>query len=202
MLDYALSMSPASEIRLCWTEVPELTELIRRGQSGDRNAENLFFTIAYPFLIRVASRFVNGQLVRELLPADLVHDTYTERLRRLQNRFQDRNHYLAVATIAIRDQVIDRARKAKALKRCGGVAVTHFPQALVSEMSLEDVVTLDRLIEELRMADPQAAAVVRLRYYAGCSCEETAASVGATVKIVRTDWEFAQEWLKERLSKQ
>ncbi len=190
-----------AELELSWNEYPNLTELIRRSQQGDRYAANSFFSFAYPHLRRIAARFIPRAFGPDpMSSSDLLHEAYADRLSRWQGRIQDRNHYLAVATIAIRDQVIDRARRAKALKRDASSGAANFPNHLVSEMSLEQILTLDRLIELLKIADPQAADVVRLRYYAGCSWEETAVAVGATVKIVRNDWEFAAEWLRERLA--
>lgn len=191
-----------AELEIAWHKLPDLTELIRKGQGGDRFAANSFFSFAYPQLRRIAARVMPRAFKGDPMSStDLLHEAYAERLSRWKGHVQDRNHYLAVATIAIRDQLIDRARRAKALKRDSASALALFPNQMATELSLEQILTLDRLIEEMKIADPQAAAVVRLRFYAGCSWEETAAAVGATVKIVRNDWGFAEEWLRERLTR-
>ncbi len=74
-----------------------------------------------------------------------------------------------------------------------------FPQASATTLSLEEILALEREIERMEKIEPRAAHVVRLRYYGGCSWEQTAEAVGAAVKMVRNDWEFAATWLRKRL---
>ena len=63
----------------------------------------------------------------------------------------------------------------------------------------EEILSLEREVERLEKLDPRAAMVVRLRYYGGCSWEETAGALGITVKMARGDWAFAARRLSERL---
>lgn len=187
-------------MELSWSELPNLTFLIRRSQAGDRDAENHLFKLAYPQLKAIASRLLSRPGDRASLTAhDLVHDVYVDRLRNWKGAVSDRGHYLAVVTEAMKNQLIDRARREKARKRTPVASGPGFPWQSASTLPYEDILALDREITRMGKDDPGAAEVVRLRYYCGCSWEETAAAVGATVKVVRGDWEFASRWLRKRL---
>lgn len=184
-----------------WVEIPNLTFLIRRSQSGDPGAEDRFFQLAYPQLKAIASRLLSRfERDRSITPHDLVHDVYVDRLRSLRGGINDRGHYLAVVTEAMKNHLIDRARRAKARKRTAPSDGPGFPWRLASTLAYEEILALEREIKRIEVEDPRAAEVVRLRYYCGCSWDETAAAVGATVKMVRNDWEFASGWLRQRLA--
>lgn len=99
----------------------------------------------------------------------------------------------------MRNELIDRARAARTQKRTIPARGGAFPDRDATVLSCEQIVALDREIDRMQKLDWRAAQVVRLRYYGGCSWDETAAAVGATVKMVRSDWEFAATWLEQRL---
>ena len=179
-----------------WTELPEITVLIRRSQAGDRNAEGKLFTLAYSHLRDVAANLLRRTgLVQNACPHELVHDVYLGRLSGHKGVVNDRGHFLALATLAMKNELVDRARHNKAIKRTAPGALP----ASVSTLPHEDVMTLEEEVHALTKIDPRAAQVLRLRFYGGCSWEETAAAIGSSVKLVRNDWEFASRWLAHRL---
>jgi len=108
----------------------------------------------------------------------------------------DRNHYLAVVTKAMKNQLVDRARKANTQRR----TPTPFPGVSANHLAVVDILAIERELAEIDRTDPRAAHVVRLRYYGGCSWEETARATGVSVKMVRNDWGGAVKWLRKRLA--
>ena len=186
-----------------WSDLPDVTLLIRQSQAGDKQAEGQLYRLAYPFLRDIAARLLRHESeTRTLSPLDLVHDVYLGCLQGWKGAISDRGHYLALVTTAMRNELIDRARAARAQKRTIPADGTTFPYRNASALPYEEIVALEREIDRLEKLDWRAAQVIRLRYYGGCSWEETAAAIGATVKIARTDWEFAATWLEQRLGGQ
>lgn len=189
-------------MELSWSDLPNVTLLIRQSQAGDKQAEGQLFHLAYPYLQDIAARLLRRESERRSLsPLDLVHDVYLGRLQGWKGIIADRGHYLAFVTTAMRNELIDRARAARTQKRTAPQSGAAFPHRDASVLPYEEIVALEREIERLQKLDWRAAQVVWLRYYGGCSWEETAAAVGATIKMVRTDWEFAATWLEQRLGK-
>ena len=181
-----------------WSELPDLTLLIKRSRAGDKHAEDRLFQLAYPHLRKAAVGLLGRKSAdMTYTPQDLLHAVYVERLRGWKGAVNDRGHYLKVVKTAMKQELIDRARRAQTQRRTAPSA--GFPQASATTLSLEEVLALEREIERLEKIDPRAAHVVRLRYYCGCSWEQTAEAVGATVKMVRDDWESAAKWLRKRL---
>jgi RNA polymerase sigma factor (TIGR02999 family) len=187
-------------LELSWSNLPDVTLLIRQSQAGDKHAEGQLFHLAYPYLKDIAARLLRREPeTRALSPLDLVHDVYLGRLQGWKGIISDRGHYLAFVTTAMRNELIDRARAAHSQKRTVPSSGPTFPRRNASALPYEEIVALEREIDRLEKLDWRAAQVVRLRYYGGCSWDETAAAVGATIKMVRTDWEFAANWLEQRL---
>jgi RNA polymerase sigma factor (TIGR02999 family) len=191
--------SGSPTIPLAWVEIPDLTFLIRRSQKGDVAAGARLLDLAYPFLKQIASRLLrDGALEHQLAPQDLIHDAWLTRISRLGG-INDRGHYLASVTLAMKGQLIDHARRAKSMKRTAPYAAGNATPMNPAGLGPEEILSLEREVERLEKLDPRAAMVVRLRYYGGCSWEETAGALGITVKMARGDWAFAARRLSERL---
>lgn len=182
-----------------WRELPNITTLIRLSIGGDKHAENELFRIAYPSLNRIAGALLRREPTakHECTSLELIHDAYVERMRAWKGNVAERNHYLALFATAMKDRLVDRARRTRSQKRTP--PTRGFPEEMATALTYEEIVALERELEKLESVDRRAAQVVHLRYYLGCSWEETAASLNSTVKLVRTDWEFVSKWLGERL---
>lgn len=135
-----------------------------------------------------------------LVPTELVHEAYL----RLQNgpelRWDNPGHFFVAAGDAMRQILGDRARARGALKRGGGRPLDLDEDAAASEDRDPELLAVDELLEELQRKNERLAAVVKLRYFAGLSVEETAASLGILPRTVNRDWALARSWLKVQLS--
>ena len=143
-----------------------------------------------------------------LRTTELVHEAYL-RLGTPQHRgWANRAHFFASAAEAMRRILIERAR-ARARDKRGGQDGRPPQRVTLSDLGAADlgvdydpdeVLALDRAIEQLRLLDPRAAEVVRLRFYGGLSVEEAAEALGVAARTVKRDWTVARAWLYRELS--
>jgi RNA polymerase sigma factor (TIGR02999 family) len=137
----------------------------------------------------------------------LVHEAYLKLAGARSTPWANRAHYYAAAAMAMRQILIDHAR-AKAAGIRGGSEGKQARRAALNLSTLPDpgseeesagFLILDEAIARLEGADPGAAAVVRLRYFAGLNIEQTAETLGVSAPTVKRLWVFARSWLKESI---
>jgi RNA polymerase sigma factor (TIGR02999 family) len=112
--------------------------------------------------------------------------------------FQDRGHFIAIAAIAMRRLLVERARRRHAAKRGGHqIQVTLDERLLVGgdEAAGVDLIVLDRALSKLTSLDPDQARIVELRFFGGLSVEETADAMGISPATVKRHWTIAKAWL-------
>lgn len=180
-----------------------LTLALRALADGDAESAGRFMPLLYAELRRIAA----GRAARRggtptLDTTALVHEAWI-RLERDGARFEDRGHFFHGAARAMRDLVVEAARRKGARKRdarrtAGGaeeLAIT-LPEAADLE---EDVLRLDGALEELERLQPRPARVVSLRFFAGLPMAEIAALLELSLTTVESDWRYARAWLRRRL---
>jgi RNA polymerase sigma factor (TIGR02999 family) len=114
--------------------------------------------------------------------------------------WEGRRHFFGAAARAMRQILIEQARRKAAVKHGGHGRRVELAEGLaVIEPPAEDVVALDEAVRQLQEEDARLAEIVMLRYYTGLSIEETAEVIGASLSTVKRDWRFARVWLAERL---
>jgi RNA polymerase sigma factor (TIGR02999 family) len=112
-----------------------------------------------------------------------------------------REHYLAIAARAMRQVLVEYARRRQTHKRGGDVvAVTLADDQVGASMPIEDLLGLDEALARLESHDARLARVVEMRFFGGLSEEEIARSLGVTVRTVQRDWVKARAWLQSELS--
>ena len=115
--------------------------------------------------------------------------------------WEGRRHFFGAAARAMREILIEQARRKASHKHGGGAHRVELAEGLAwIEPPADDLLALDEAIQQLHGEDAHLAEVVQLRYYAGLSVEETASVVGASERTVKRDWRFARAWLARRLS--
>ena len=181
-----------------------ITTSLARLRAGERDALDQLFPLIYDELKVVA----RAQLAREMIghtlgPTALVHEVYVRLVDRENLVAEDRRHFFAIAARTMRRILIDHARARRRIKRgAGRIAVPlEEIQALMSENAADELMVLDDALDRLSTSNPRAAQVVERRFFGGLTLEETADSLGVSLKTVQRDWLLARAWLRKEIDR-
>lgn len=181
----------------------EITELLDALSSGEAGALDQLFDAVYQELRRVAHGQRGGWRGGETLNTTaLVHEAYLKLAGSGNQHWQNRGHFFAVASKAMRRILIDRARYANAERRGGGdqqTSLTGVPAPTLPSGVREDLLSLDSALMRLEALDPRQAKVVECRFFGGLDVEETALAVGISTATVKRSWRVARAWLYREL---
>jgi RNA polymerase sigma factor (TIGR02999 family) len=145
----------------------------------------------------LTARLPPGQTLQ---PTALVHEAYLKLVRDRDPGWEGRRHFFGAAARAMREILIDQARRKASGKHGGHGQRVELTEGLaLIEPPADDLLALDEAIGQLQAEKPHLAEVVLLRYYAGMSVEETAEVVGRSDRTVKREWRFARAWLAGRL---
>jgi RNA polymerase sigma factor (TIGR02999 family) len=187
--------------RLETTGSGEVTRLLRAVGDGDRAAFDRLLPLVYDELRAIARRQMKREFgERTLETTGLVHEAYLKLAESAEVDWQGRSHFFAIAARAMRQILVDEARRKATLKRGGDrerVSLSDADPALEEE--LEELLALDEALDELDQIDPRARHVVECRFFAGMTEEEVASLLDVTVRTVQRDWARARAWLHGRL---
>jgi RNA polymerase sigma factor (TIGR02999 family) len=181
----------------------EVTTLLAAWGKGDPSALNQLMPLVYAELYRIARR-VWHQYHRDqtLQPTALINEAYLKLANAGNTSFQDRCHFFAVASTAMRQILVNHAESHLAAKRGGGslhVPIDEVQHAVDQEA--EEIVSLHEALEALQALDPRKAKVVEMRYFGGLSVEETAEAMGVSIGTVNRDWRLARSWLIREMNR-
>lgn len=130
----------------------------------------------------------------------VVHEAYLKLLA-ANGAWNDRGHFFALASTAMRHLLVDHARRKHADKRGGGAVHVTLSEAVASSAAPPlDVLSLDAALKDLATLDPMLERVVECRFFAGLSVEETAAALGRSTRSVERDWARARAYLFDSLA--
>jgi len=182
----------------------EVTRLLAAHRAGDRDAVNRLFSVIYTELHDAAHRQLGrGRPGDTLGTTALVNECYLKLVASAQRSFEDRRHFLAVAAKAMRQIVVDYARRSTALKRGGGVAAASLDPGQVAQPDRgEEIVALDEAVNRLAEIDERLARLVECRFFGGLSVEETAEVLEISPRTVKRDWRKARALLFDAMRDQ
>ncbi len=178
----------------------EVHRLLAGVKSGDHAARDGLFSLVYDDLRRIAGHHLRGQATGTLGTTAMVNEAYLRLAGADAARWNDRIHFFSVASTAMRQILVDHARRRVAAKRGGGSPVVLLDDDRVGEEPrLLEVLALDEALDHLRTLSERLARVVEMRFFGGMSVEETAAALGVTERTVKRDWRKARSVLHHRL---
>ena len=179
-----------------------VTALLLAWRQGDQSALEALIPLVYGELRRVAHRQLQGERSGHTLQtAALVHETYLRLVESSRVNWQNRAHFLAVASRMMRRVLVDAARARQSLKRGGGESSVPLNTELTVAGSPDvDVVAISDALDVLARADPRRSRVVELRFFGGLTVEETAEVLGVSAETVNRDWKVARAWLHSQLA--
>jgi len=161
------------------------------------------FTLVYAELRRIAGRQLRGERAdHTLCTTALVHEAWVELSKLNRIRWQNRAHFLALASQAMRRVLVDYAMARLAQKRGGGMRKESLDgDALkVVQEGAEELVQLDEALHRLYAVNEHHARIVECRFYGGMTVEETAEALGVSPATIKRDWALARAWLNRELS--
>ncbi|MEZ5421042.1 MAG: sigma-70 family RNA polymerase sigma factor [Vicinamibacterales bacterium] len=179
----------------------DITRLLSALRAGESGALDQLVPIVYDDLRRVA----RGQL-RRRRPGDtldttgLVHEAYLRLAEQSGLSLRDRGHFFAVSAMAMRQIVVDHARRRTRLKRGGDkvvVPLDEVPDPVAADA--DRVLAVDNALTALAQVDQRMARVVECRYFGGLTEEETAEALGVSVRTAQREWFKARAWLRAEL---
>jgi RNA polymerase sigma factor (TIGR02999 family) len=174
-----------------------ITEALADLRRGDRSAMDRLFPLVYEELQRRAHQQL-GRHRRSatLSTTGLVHETYVKLVEGRGAAWEDRNHFFAVASRAMRSVVVDYARRRGAQKRGGAAQRVDLDEgALRVEQDAAEILAIHEALDRLGGLDAHLAETVELRFFGGLSVEETAQVQGRAERTVKRDWAKARTLL-------
>jgi RNA polymerase sigma factor (TIGR02999 family) len=183
------------------SESGQVTELLRRFQDGDRQALDQIYPLVYDELRLAARRALARERDRMTLQAtELVHEAFFKLVGADGVQWQGRAHFIAIASRAIRQILVDHARRVRAEKRGGGAEhVTLGDADAALTVPAEEMLALDDALAKLGDMEPRLRTVVEYRFFGGLSEREIAEVLGVSERTVQRDWIKARAWLHKEV---
>lgn len=196
----------------------DVTEILGRMEAGDQGAADQLLPLVYDELRKLAAaRLAQERPGQTLQATALVHEAYLrlvggnrdmavdattgQSAQRQLPSFQSQGHFFAAAAEAMRRILVDNARHKASLKHGGQLQRQTLPE-LAAEAAMEyaELLALDEALQRLGQVDPQAAEIVKLRFFAGMTMAEIAQVLGIAPRTAYYAWDYARSWLRQELA--
>jgi RNA polymerase sigma factor (TIGR02999 family) len=175
-----------------------ITVLLHKMQDGDTGARDELLPLVYGELEKIARAYVNP--ANSLEPRGLVHELYLKLIASKDMvEARDRKHFFAIAALAMRQILTDRARRKKAAKRGGPEQVRVTLSGIAETDQQLDTIAVDDALKKLEELSPRQARIVELRCLIGMSVVETADALDVSERTVHAEWRLARAWLSREL---
>jgi RNA polymerase sigma factor (TIGR02999 family) len=180
----------------------EVTRILSAMEQGDPQAADQLLPLVYDELRKLAAQRLAQEKPGQTLQATaLVHEAYLRLVDTPRAQaWHSRRHFFAAAAEALRRILIEQARRKHSAKCGGGRARIDLEEALiVGDEPRHELLDLDELLDQLAAADPQAAELVKLRFFAGLTGDQAAEVLGIASRSADLLWAYARAWLFEKL---
>jgi len=180
----------------------EVTALLLAWSAGDREALARLFPLVYGDLRKRAEGYLRKERSGHTLqPTALVNEAYLKLVDQARVKWQNRAHFYAVASRAMREVLVEYARRHRAAKRGAGETRVALGDgdAVTPPRSL-DLLALDVALDRLSALDERQGKLVELRVFGGLTIEEAAEALGISPATVSREWKHAEAWLAREMS--
>jgi RNA polymerase sigma factor (TIGR02999 family) len=179
----------------------EITLLLAKWKDGEPSAFEELMPLVYPHLRQVAASYVRRERNPDVLQATvLVHELYLRLLNQKKADWEDRRHFYTFAAKVMRMILIDHARETQAQSRGGDRERIPLSDDLAwIDIDSPELLDLNRALDELAALDAVKVQLVELRYFLGCTAEETAALMQVSKSTVDRELKFIKSWLYRRV---
>lgn len=190
----------------CWfwsLDMNDVTRIINAIQQGDGQAADELLPLVYGELRVLAAQKMSGEKPGQTLQATaLVHEAYIRLVEGGGHDWNSRGHFFMAAAEAMRRILVEQARRKKSLKMGGDRQRVELSEEIAgSEDNLlcEDLLALDGALEKLSQQDSNKAELVKLRFFAGLTIEQSASILGLSTATAKRYWAFARAWLLQEI---
>lgn len=175
----------------------DATVLLRVLKQGDPDASEKLLELVYEELRRLAAfKMAHEAPGQTLQPTELVHEAWLKLVGERNPWFNGRTHFFRAAAEAMRRILIDRARCRKSQRHGGGYDRVGLEECnIAAPVDDDQLLAVDEALERLAREHPAQAEVVKLRYFAGLTNDETAQLLDLSVSTVKNYWVFSRAWL-------
>src|SRR5712692_6059366 len=179
----------------------EVTRILSAIEQGDPHAAEQLLPLIYDELRQLAAAKLAREKPGQTLQATaLVHEAYLRLVDVEKGQHWDsRRHFFAAAAEAMRRILVEAARRKHRLKHGGGRVREHAEKDIACPERPERLLALDEALDRLATTNPQAAELVKFRYFAGLSNAEAASSLGISPRKANKVWAYARAWLREAI---
>jgi RNA polymerase sigma-70 factor (ECF subfamily) len=180
----------------------EVTGLLHALRDGDQEALDRVMALVYEEVRKVAAWHLRGERPDHTLqPTELVHEAYMKLVQRESRNWENRAHFIGVATQAIRRILVDHARAKQSDKRGGGAVRVTLAEGVALEQMVDiDLLDLDQALTTLGEEEPIEQKIVEMRFFGGLTEDEISQVLGVGKRTVARHWAFAKAWLHRELS--
>jgi RNA polymerase sigma factor (TIGR02999 family) len=184
----------------------DITQILNQIESGDPRSAEQLLPLVYDELRKLAAAKLAQEKPGQTLQATaLVHEAYLRLLgsngKAAEVTWNGRGHFFAAAAEAMRRILVEKARSRKRLKHGGGAMIHSLDEELIAEPGLKaDFLAVNEALENLEQSYPQAAQIVKLRYFLGMTIPEAAEILAISPRKANQVWAFARSWLLDALS--
>lgn len=177
-----------------------VTQLLQAARGGDGRALDALFARVYDELHRLAHQVRQGRAGETLRTTALVHEAYLKLIPSADMSWESRAHFFSVAARAMRQVLVDAARRRVAQKRGGGELLVSLDERVQAPpMRSAELLALDEALHRLAARNERWVGIVEHRFFAGLTAGETAAVMDLSLRTVEREWRAARAWLADEL---
>jgi RNA polymerase sigma factor (TIGR02999 family) len=183
--------------------ISSVTHIIQAIQGGEAKAADELLPLVYEELRKLAAfKLAQQSPDQTLQPTALVHEAYLRLLGDGNHSWQDRRHFFAAAAEAMRHILVDRARRKASVRHGGGLQRIDLDCVVVAAGTTdENILLINEALEKLATHDPDAAELVKLRFFAGLTFPQAAEVLGQSERSAKRLWAYARAWLFKEIQR-
>jgi RNA polymerase sigma factor (TIGR02999 family) len=181
----------------------DVTRILNAVEQGDARAAGELLPLVYNELRRIAAHKMSGESSGHTLQATaLVHEAWLRLVGAEEPSWQSRAHFFAAAAEAMRRILVEHARRKQSQKRGGGLEHQELDESnLILAAPPDELLAVHEALDTLVKEDPQAAQLVKLRYFVGMTMDEAAAALNLSKRSAEGIWTYARVWLHREIKK-